>query len=102
MYLEARRRPASCYIEAASLTGHVFGGVLRGVDTRKWIVPGAWDKLEADCAKHPPAYIVDGQADLRQPHPVQHFPILAKLLAEQYRQVAHADDGVRSQSRVVN
>lgn len=102
IYLEARRRPASRYIEAASLTGHVFGGVLHGVDTRKWIVPGAWDKLEEDFAKHPPAYIVDVQTDLPQPHPVQNFPILAKLLAEQYRPVAKTAEGVVYQRWAAN
>jgi hypothetical protein len=102
IYLEARRRPASRYVESASLTGHVFGGVLPGVDTRKWIVPGAWDKLEEDFAKHPPAYIVDIQTDLRQPHPVQNFPILAKLLAEQYRPVAKTAEGVVYQRRGAN
>ena len=102
IYLEARRRPASRYIEAAPLTGHVFGGVLPGVDTRKWIVPGAWAKLEEDFAKHPPAYIVDIQTDLLQPHPTQNFPILAKLLAEQYRPVAKTAEGVVYQRRAAN
>jgi 4-amino-4-deoxy-L-arabinose transferase-like glycosyltransferase len=102
IYLEARRRPASRYIEAASLTGHVFGGVLPGVDTRKWIVPGAWAKLEEDFAKHPPAYIVDIQTDLLQPNPTQKFPILAKLLAEQYRPVAKTAEGVVYQRRAAN
>lgn len=102
IYLEARRRPASRYVEAASLTGHVFGGVLPGVDTRKWIAPGAWAKLEQDFAKHPPAYIVDIQTDLLQPHPTQNFPILAKLLAQQYRPVAKTAEGVVYQRRAAN
>jgi 4-amino-4-deoxy-L-arabinose transferase-like glycosyltransferase len=102
IYLEARRRPASRYIESASLTGHVFGGVLPGVDTRRWIVAGAWDNLEKDFSEHPPAYIVDVQADLRQPHPVQDFPILSKLLAEHYRPVAKTAEGVVYQRRGAN
>ncbi len=94
IYLDARRRPASRYVEAAPLTGHVYGGVLHGVDTRQWIVPGAWEKLEQDFARHPPAYIVDVQTDVRQPHPVQDFPILANLLAEKFQPVAHTAEGV--------
>lgn len=94
IYLDAQRRPASRYVEAAPLTGHVFGGVLPGVDTRKWVVPGAWDNLAADFAKHPPAFIVDVQSDVRQPHPVQDFPVLAKLLAEQFRPLAQTAEGV--------
>ncbi len=94
IYLEARRRPATRFVEAAPLTGHVFGGVLHGVDTRQWIVPGAWEAFEEDFTKHPPAYIVDLQTDLAQPHPVQDFPILAKLLAEQYRPVAQTAEGI--------
>ena len=94
IYLEARRRPASRYIESASLTGHIFGGPVPGLDTRKWIVPGAWKNLEADFAKHPPAYIVDVQTDVEQPHPVRNFPILANLLAGHYRPVAKTAEGI--------
>ncbi|MDQ6654545.1 MAG: glycosyltransferase family 39 protein [Verrucomicrobiota bacterium] len=93
IYLEAQRRPASRYVEAAPLTGHVFGGVLPGVDTRKWIVPGAWENLTADFAKHPPAYIVDVQSDIRQPHPIQDFPLLATLLRNDYHPVAQTLEG---------
>jgi 4-amino-4-deoxy-L-arabinose transferase-like glycosyltransferase len=94
IYLDARRRPASRYITTFPLTGYVFGGPLPGVDTRNRIVPGAWTTLEQDFRKHPPIYIVDVQSDPGAQYPVRDFPILARLLAEQYRQVARTDEGV--------
>ena len=94
IYLDARRRPASRYITTFPLTGYVFGGPLPGVDTRKRIVPGAWTNLEQDFRKHPPIYIVDVQSDPGAQYPVRDFPILARLLAKQYRQVARTDEGV--------
>jgi 4-amino-4-deoxy-L-arabinose transferase-like glycosyltransferase len=94
IYLDARRRPASRYITTFPLTGYVFGGPLPGVDTRNRIVPGAWTNLEQDFRKHPPIYIVDVQSDPGAQYPVRDFPILARLLAEQYRQVARTDEGV--------
>jgi len=94
IYVQAKRRPASRYIESFPLTGHVFSGPIPGFDTRSRIAPGAWTNLQRDFARHPPAYIVDIQTDSRQPHPVQDFPILARLLAEQYRPVARTAEGV--------
>src|SRR6058998_296435 len=79
IYLEAHRRPASRYITTFPLTGHVFGGRVPGLDTRKRILPGAWSTLQQDFARHPPAYIVDVQADPKTAQdPVKDFPILAK------------------------
>jgi hypothetical protein len=95
IYLEAHRRPASRYITTFPLTGHVFGGRVPGLDTRSRILPGAWSTLQQDFARHPPAYIVDVQADPRTAQdPVKDFPILAKLLAERYQPVAHTAEGV--------
>jgi 4-amino-4-deoxy-L-arabinose transferase-like glycosyltransferase len=94
IYLDARRRPASRYITTFPLTGYVFGGPLPGVDTRDRIVPGAWTNLEQDFRKHPPIYIVDVQSDPDAQYPVRDFPILARLLAAQYHQVAQTDEGV--------
>jgi hypothetical protein len=59
IYLDAHRRPASRYITTFPLTGNIFGGPLPNVDTRSRIVPGSWENLEQDFAKHPPAYIID-------------------------------------------
>ncbi len=95
IYLDARRRPASRYITTFPLTGYVFGGPIPGFDTRGRILPGAWTNLEQDFARHPPTYIVDVQADPKTAqHPVKNFPILAKLLAERYRPVAHTAEGM--------
>jgi len=95
IYLEAHRRPASRYITTFPLTGHVFGGRVPGLDTRKRILPGAWSTLQQDFARHPPAYIVDVQADPKTAEsPVSDFPILAKLLREHYQPVARTAEGV--------
>ena len=77
-----------------ALTGHIFGGPLPGVDTRNRIVPGSWENLQQDFAKHPPAYIIDLYSRPGALYPVQQFPILAKLLAEHYQPVARTEDGV--------
>jgi hypothetical protein len=95
IYLEAHRRPASRYITTFPLTGHVFGGRVPGLDTRSRILPGAWSTLQQDFARHPPAYIVDVQADPKTAEsPVKDFPILAKLLAERYQPVARTAECV--------
>lgn len=95
MYLEAHRRPACRYIITAPLTGHIFGGPLPGVDTRNRIVPGAWENLQQDFAKHPPTYIVDVQNDPKTGQDrITNFPILAKLLKERYQPVARTAEGM--------
>lgn len=92
IYLEARRRPACRYILTYPLTRYVFGERLLHIDR---IVPDAWETLEEDFAKHPPAYIVDIQyGDGPQQYPVRDFPILAILLEERYRLVARTAEGV--------
>jgi 4-amino-4-deoxy-L-arabinose transferase-like glycosyltransferase len=94
VYLHARRRPASRYFITFPLTGLIFGGALPGVDTRDRIVPGAWSNLEEDFRKHPPLYIADHYSGPDAQYPVKDFPILARLLAEQYQPVAHTSQGV--------
>jgi 4-amino-4-deoxy-L-arabinose transferase-like glycosyltransferase len=94
IYLDAERRPASRYITTFPLTGSIFGGPLPDVDTRSRILPGSWDNLQQDFAKHPPAYIIDLYSEPGAQYPVQQFPILAKLLAEHYQPVARTADGV--------
>jgi hypothetical protein len=94
IYLDARRHPACRYIATFPLTGFVFGGLPPGIDTRNRILPGAWATLEKDFAKHPPAYIVDNQAEPGNRYPVRDFPILAKLIAERYQPVARTAEGV--------
>jgi 4-amino-4-deoxy-L-arabinose transferase-like glycosyltransferase len=95
IYLHAHRRPACRYITTFPLTGYVFGGRVPGLDTRGRILPGAWENLQQDFAKHPPIYIVDVQADSKMAqYPVKNFPILAKLLKERYQPVANTVEGV--------
>jgi hypothetical protein len=96
IYLDAQRRPASRYIATFPLTGYMFGGgALHGVNTREWVVPGAWATLEQDFRRHPPVYIVDLLFDPKNaPYPMRDFPILAKLLAERYQPVARTTEGV--------
>ena len=94
IYMEARRRPACRYILTFPLTGRVFGGRLPGVDTRKWIVPGAWNILEEDFSKHPPTYIVDLEHGPEERYPVRDFPILTRLLEERYQPVLQSTWGV--------
>ena len=94
MYLDAHRRPASRYIETFPLTGNIFGGPLPDVDTRNRIVPGSWENLQQDFAKHPPAYIIDLYSEPGALYPVQQFPVLAKMLAEHYQPVARTAEGV--------
>jgi 4-amino-4-deoxy-L-arabinose transferase-like glycosyltransferase len=94
IYLDAHRRPACRYITTFPLTGLVFGGPIPGFDTRYRIMPGAWTTLEQDFEKHSPAYIVDLCSEPGALYPVRDFPILAKLLAERYQQVARTAEGV--------
>lgn len=94
IYLEARRRPASRYILTFPLTGYAFGGAIPGYDPRTRIMPGAWANLEQDFARHPPAYIVDVQEGRNSEYPVRNFPILARLLEENYQPVARTAEGV--------
>ena len=94
IYMESRRRPACRYILTFPLTGRVFGGRLPGVDTRKWIVPGAWNNLEEDFSKHPPAFIVDLEHGPEERYPVRDFPVLTRLLEERYQPVLPSTWGV--------
>jgi len=99
IYLDARRRPACRYITTFPLTGYIFGP-FTGTDTRDRIIPGAWTILEQDFRKHPPAYIVDVQLGAHNAqYPVKNFPILAKLLTEQYQAVTRTAEGVIYRAR---
>jgi hypothetical protein len=67
---------------------------LPGVDTRDRIVPGAWDQLEEDFRKHPPLFIADHYSDPDSRYPVKDFPVLARLLAQQYEPVTRTAQGI--------
>lgn len=62
LYLDARRRPASRYIASFPLNGIIFGLLDARHDTRYHSVPGAWDNLREDFARHPPKFIIDCHA----------------------------------------
>jgi hypothetical protein len=97
LYLEARMRPASRYVTSFALTGYVFGGPIPGLDTRRYIRPGAWDNLQQDFAQHPPTYIVDVRTDNEgQPiseYPIADFPILQWIIDENYTLATRTAEG---------
>jgi 4-amino-4-deoxy-L-arabinose transferase-like glycosyltransferase len=98
-YLDARRRPACRYVLTFPLTGFIFGGPVSGVDGYKWIAPGAWANLQEDFVKHPPVYIADLYATPGAQFPIGDFPVLSRLLAENYQPVAKVSQGVIYQMR---
>ena len=87
------RRPASRYIATDPLTGYLFGAGHTAAKPRDG-VPGAWNNLEGDFAKHPPLFIVDTESGPTALYPVGKFPVIARLLAERYRLVYRAADGI--------
>jgi 4-amino-4-deoxy-L-arabinose transferase-like glycosyltransferase len=93
-YLDAHRRPACRYIITFPLTGLIFGDSLPGVDTRRWITPGAWANLKTDFARHPPTYIADLDATSEAEYPVRDFVVLSTILAENYRPVAQINSAI--------
>jgi 4-amino-4-deoxy-L-arabinose transferase-like glycosyltransferase len=98
MYLDARRRPASRYIASFPLTGHIFGSPVSwdpSYDTSDRIVPGAWDNLRQDFERHPPRYIIDTDAVRKTPvYVIAKYPYLRDYLADGYREVFRAADGI--------
>jgi hypothetical protein len=95
IYLDAHRRPACRYITTFPLTGYVFGGPIRGLDTSNRILPDAWSTLWRDFARRPPAYIVDLHPDSNtEEYPVKNFPVLASFLKERYQPVARTAESV--------
>jgi 4-amino-4-deoxy-L-arabinose transferase-like glycosyltransferase len=94
VYLDARRRPACRYITTFPLTGYIFGGDLPGLDTTNRILPGAWSILEQDFARHAPAYIVQSLSERDRKYPMSHFPILANLVAAEYRPILRNSESV--------
>jgi dolichyl-phosphate-mannose-protein mannosyltransferase len=98
MYLDADRRPATRFIASYPLTGHVFGSYpekwgLAYEDSR--VMPGAWDTLRLDFARHPARFIIDAEdqrSDTR--YPASRYPVLSELLRTGYRPVDTTDDGI--------
>ncbi|HSR91911.1 MAG TPA: glycosyltransferase family 39 protein [Gemmatimonadales bacterium] len=98
MYLDADRRPATRFIASYPLTGHIFGGypaVWGPAYEDRRVMPGAWDTLRLDFAKHPPRYIIDAEGTSSGTrYPVTRYPVLFQLLKTEYRAVATTGDGV--------
>ena len=94
IYLDAHRRPASRYVATFPLTGYVFGGPVPGLDTDARIVPGAWEQWHEEMEAHPPAYIIDTEAEPSALYPVAKFPRLSDMLARDYREVSRMPDTV--------
>jgi len=95
LYLDARRRPASRYIASFPLNGLIFGLSDPNFDLSDHVVPGAWDNLRRDFARHPPKFIVDCHA-MRggELYKIRDYPYLRDVLATEYREVFRAWDGV--------
>jgi 4-amino-4-deoxy-L-arabinose transferase-like glycosyltransferase len=95
IYLDAHRRPATRYIASFPLNGLIFGLLDPTYDTRDRIVPGAWDNLRADFARHPPKYIIDCHA-MRDgaAHRIRDHAYLRELLDHDYQEVFRAADGI--------
>jgi 4-amino-4-deoxy-L-arabinose transferase-like glycosyltransferase len=95
MYLGAERRPATRYIATFPLTGHVFGLSDAAFDPTSRIVPGAWQHLEDDFARHPPRYIIDTDAVRTRPeYPMASYPFLWDYLERYYREAIRTPDGI--------
>jgi hypothetical protein len=98
LYLDAGRRPASRYIATFPLTGHIFGSPVSwdpSFDTSDRIVPGSWENLAADFARHPPRYIIDTDALRSRPvYVIGRYPFLRDYIARDYRLVFRGRAGL--------
>ncbi len=102
VYAQAGRRPATRYVTTFPLTGYVFGSPISddaGMDTSDRILPGSWERFEADVQEHPPAFIVLTREGAER-YPVDRFPRLVGLL-DAYALVYRAADGEVWQQRRV-
>jgi hypothetical protein len=95
IYLDAHRRPATRYIASFPLNGLIFGMFDVSYDTRDRIVPGAWDNLRQDFARHPPKFIIDCHEVRNGPlHKIRDHAYLRDLLATEFREVFRDEDGI--------
>jgi 4-amino-4-deoxy-L-arabinose transferase-like glycosyltransferase len=100
---------AALYVESDRLPSSRFPGFLRGfarglgLPPNNWdTAPDVWPALQSDLDRNPPALIVDtaaaGWSDFSS-YPMSNYPVLAQLVAADYRQVATVD-GVVIYARV--
>jgi len=98
LYAEARRRPASRYINAAPLTGYIWRSPIRfdpNYDTAYRILSGAWDILQAEFQQAPPLFFVDTDPETRaKKYPPLRYPFLKHLLEQDYEVVLATSKGV--------
>jgi hypothetical protein len=98
LYAEARRRPASRYINAAPLTGYIWGSPTHldpDYDTTYRILPGAWDILQAEFQQSPPLFFVDCDPETEaKKYPPLRYPFLKHLLEQDYEVVLSTPKGV--------
>jgi 4-amino-4-deoxy-L-arabinose transferase-like glycosyltransferase len=98
LYAEAQRRPASRYINAAPLTGYIWGSPTRfdpDYDTSSRMLPGAWERLQADFQHSPPLFFVDCDPETRaKKYPPVRYPFLKHLLEQDYAVVLATPEGV--------
>src|SRR5215510_1312945 len=98
LYAEARRRPASRYINAAPLTGYIWGSPTHldpDYGTSYRILPGAWDILQAEFHQSPPLFFVDCDPETEaKKYPPLRYPFLKHLLDQDYEVVLSTPKGV--------
>jgi len=96
--MEAQRRPASRYINAAPLTGYIWGSPTHldpAYDTSYRILPGAWDILQAEFQQSPPLFFVDTDPETKaKKYPPARYPFLKRLLEQHYAVVFSTPKGV--------
>jgi hypothetical protein len=89
------------YVESDRVMASRFPGFLRGFARGTQLAPNSWDtapdvwpELQADLTQNPPALIVDtasaGWSDFSM-YPMRNYPVLADLVARDYRPVATVD-----------
>jgi 4-amino-4-deoxy-L-arabinose transferase-like glycosyltransferase len=93
IYADSRLRPATRYLATFPLTGYVFGGPIAGLDTSRWIRPGAWSIFAREFDSRRPEYVVDTQTRSDALYPVGKFPDMANRLTACYHVEARVKEG---------
>jgi hypothetical protein len=97
LYVQAARVPATPFVTCTFLSGLVpWERSAPQDDTRRWIVPGAWDLLMRDLETDPPRFVLDASDDRlfgRGAYPPSDFPRLRAFLDARYEVVARESGG---------
>ncbi|MDY0060946.1 MAG: hypothetical protein RBU45_14130 [Myxococcota bacterium] len=92
VYYYAQRPPASRFVYPQTLAGYVPGhpaSLDPHRDTSGYIVPEHWDQLREDFRRHPPELLVDaapGKIHFWEKYPIDNYPILKKIIDDEYQQ----------------